>query len=233
MKKSAVFMTLGVVVAAAFASTRLAWSSHTQSPPPTPVEEASPSDSSDALGRRIARLEGSIRSLQNSHGMLASQLASLRNGVRSHPGTFEGSTTESNTDSNGHTQAALDDILARMSASNEEAKALTQANGDALAERFLAEAPDPGWSNWAAEELGAQFLEAGLETAFVEANCQSTMCRVDFQADKSGDPQQDLFAMMRATGWNTQAIVRWDPSMAGGALFIAREGHSLPMAEAP
>jgi FtsZ-binding cell division protein ZapB len=105
-----------------------------------------------------------------------------------------------------------------------------QAQVDLFEETIFTEGTDPEWSKDAelALDMAYQSEEMrGVEA--VDAECRTTVCRVQLFLDGSTPSEETFRNLVDLTPWEGQGFVRIDEGDSSQVVvYLARDGHSLP-----
>ena len=111
----------------------------------------------------------------------------------------------------------------------EEAEAAGREQLDFIDEMARAERVDPEWApaaTLALHEVFSSEIMAGLD--LIEANCRTTLCRVDVEIDSSLTTEETQRRLMRASPWNGYVLFEISGDPPGVTYYLAREGEMLP-----
>ncbi len=113
----------------------------------------------------------------------------------------------------------------------ERAAARAQAELMLMEGTLLAEQPDSAWASTAQLALQATFQKEAISgVQLVDAECRSTLCRMELSVDDS-IPQDSLRNLLNLAPWSGQSLIQIDTETGEAVMYLAREEHALPQAE--
>jgi hypothetical protein len=112
---------------------------------------------------------------------------------------------------------------------HERAKAQIRAQIEVFEGTMLMENADPAWAS--AAELALQEAlqrEAIAGLRLVQADCRTSLCRLDLALDSSLSPEGIFEQLIHLTPWNGHGFVQIDEESGEAVVYLSREGHELP-----
>ena len=180
-----------------------------------PTDATAAEERSRALAARLAALEAKLARLSEQQSSLSRELQwQMRDST---PG-WGAQNWQDETDGEMTPEERL-----------EQAEAAGREQLDVIEETARAEHVDPEWAPAATLALHEAFSSeemAGLE--LIEANCRTTLCRVDVWIDSSLTTEENQRRLMRASPWNGYVLFEISGDPPGATYYLAREGERLP-----
>lgn len=110
----------------------------------------------------------------------------------------------------------------------ERAAAQTQAEIELMEGALHAEQPDPAWANTAQLALNTTFQKEAIPGAqLVDAECHSTLCRMELSLDVS-TVQENVRNLFDLAPWSGESFIHIDTETGLAVMYLAREEHALP-----
>jgi hypothetical protein len=104
-----------------------------------------------------------------------------------------------------------------------------QQQFEALERGLVHEPLDANWSKAAEGTLLTTYQSADFVGAKVQATCRSTYCQVKFDIGATERPDNASRLLSSRAPWQTASMMRFDTKTNLGELYMAREGHDLPL----
>lgn len=110
----------------------------------------------------------------------------------------------------------------------EREAARTQAEIELMEGTMLSEKSDAAWANTAQLALQTRLQKEALPgVQMVEAECRTTLCRMELSLDGS-IPQDNFRNLIDLAPWSGQSLIQIDTETGLAVMYLAREEHSLP-----
>jgi hypothetical protein len=113
----------------------------------------------------------------------------------------------------------------------EQRDAALKAQRELLESSLQNEAKDRKWVDGAQTKLGSAYgVAAAQGVRFVDADCRSTMCKVNLELDKADrKTERELRKLMdKPAPWSGTRMMHMDRQTGQVTMFMMREGHALP-----
>lgn len=110
-------------------------------------------------------------------------------------------------------------------------EALVKAHKDILENSLRQEEKDAQWAESAQAKLSSAYSAATAKgVRFVQADCRSTMCRVEMALDQPGKQGEiQLRRLMDGpTPWSGTRFMQMDKKTGEAVMYMMREDHELP-----
>jgi len=116
-------------------------------------------------------------------------------------------------------------------AANKQREALVKTHKDILENNLRQEKKDSKWSENAQSKLGSVYSSAATNgIRFVDADCRSTLCKVNMSLDQPGKAGEvQLRKLMdKPAPWRGQRFMQVDKQTGDVVMYMMREGNPLP-----
>jgi hypothetical protein len=110
-------------------------------------------------------------------------------------------------------------------------EALVKSHKDILENSLRQEKKDEKWAASAQTKLGAAYDAAAAKGVhFLEADCRSTVCKVDIALDKPNKANEiELRKLMnKPAPWHGQRFMQMNKQTGNVVMYMMREDHDLP-----
>jgi len=204
-----------------------------------PTKGGTPKDIA-ALEAKVAGLKADKEQLARLSGELKGDLTTLHSRLaqvdRDRDATSHKLTQlaekMSRTDLQGSPVPARDDEADGTALTLEQARereaARTQAEIELMEGTMLSEKPDPAWASSAQLALQTTLQKEAIPgVQMVEAECRTTLCRMELSLDGS-IPQDNFRNLVDLAPWSGQSLIQIDTETGLAVMYLAREEHSLP-----
>jgi hypothetical protein len=229
-----VLVGLGVGVAAYSAATLWLYEQpHTSArvvhPAAGPTKQGRPSNI-EALAAEVTRWKGKLKSDLTA---LRSQLARVdRDQDATDQQLNQLADKMSRADFEGATGAARDEgaeaVPLTPEQEHERAAARDQAELTLMEGTLHAEKHDPAWGSTAQHALHETFQKQAIPgVQMVDAECRSTLCRMELALDDS-TAQDSYRNLLNLAPWSGPSLIQIDTETGAAVMYLAREEHTLP-----
>jgi hypothetical protein len=234
---------LGVGLALAGVGAALFWT-HERSDASRASVETGPDglDDIDALKAEVQHRRGGRSDSERRSAKLTSELAWLRSElarleekqarIARDVDRRAGAGFEQSEASGGDDAGAVAELTPEEEAERAETQITAQV--ESIEDTILREKRDPEWSSEAELALTEAYRSDEMPgVGLVDAECGSTVCRVELSFDGSASPEQSIRDMVHLAPWAGPGFFVVDGIDEGdeppaGVFYLAREGYSLP-----
>jgi hypothetical protein len=182
----------------------------------------------EALNAEIARLKAREEASERLAGQMKSELESQRPGL-AQLDRSQSRISQEVMKPRSPAPAGDKEALAPLTSEQvrENANARVEAQLETLDATLHADRPDLG----AEANLQQAFQRAAMEgLQLANAQCGTTVCRMDLASDGSVSSQDSLRNVSHIAPWSGQGFVQIDSASGNIVVYVAREGQALPQA---
>jgi hypothetical protein len=196
-------------------------------------EPASPlrPDDLEALRAEVARVQAGMEQLQRHAAAMSRELAALR---AQRPGVDQDQAPRDRELHQRPRAGTGEDATARTPATtleDEDVQAQVQTQIEGFEGTLVEEATDPGWASavqLALQEAIDREAIAGLR--LVEADCRTSLCRIELVLDGSMPPGEAFEPLIHSAPWDGPWFAHIDEASGVAVVYLSREGDALPQA---
>jgi hypothetical protein len=185
----------------------------------------------EALRAEVAHMQAGMEQLQRQAAAMSHELAALRT---QRPGVDQNQTPR---DRERHQRLRTDTgegATARTPATtleDEDVQAQVQTQIEGFEGTLVEEAADPGWASAVQVALQeALDREAMTGLRLVEADCRTSLCRLELALDGAMPPGEAFEPLIHSAPWDGPWFAHIDEASGVAVVYLSREGDTLPQA---